>query len=132
LMLRSEEVHDGLDGGERREWDLDEDGDPFGHGAVPEPGAFQGEKLPALVTLARHHAGARIDEAREIERPAAGIEHAAHEIDRIEVGRFVDERLLRGAAGIDLAAFDDLPRQPAVAAAHPEGATAGLARVADD
>ena len=42
LMLRTEEVVHCLHGIECFEWNLDEDGVPIAHGAVPKAGEFKG------------------------------------------------------------------------------------------
>jgi len=52
LVLRAEEVVDGLDGVEGGEGNLYEDGVPVTHGAVPETGKFKGLELTPVLGLA--------------------------------------------------------------------------------
>lgn len=67
--------------------DFDEDGDPVGHGTVPEAGEFHGFQVFAVFRLQRDETGLRIDIIRQIERVALEILGGADQIDGVEVGR---------------------------------------------
>ena len=66
--------------------DFDEDGDPVGHGAVPEARKLHGFQVFAVFRLHRDEACLRIDVIRKVERVALEILGGAYQIDRVEVG----------------------------------------------
>ena len=77
-VLFTEEVVDGLDGVEGGDGHLDEEGDPVGHGAVPESGELlrlEGERSFRLFT---DESGLGVDVAPEVEIASAVVLGAAH------------------------------------------------------
>ena len=77
-VFLAEEVVDGLDGIEGGDGDLDEEGDPVGHGAVPESGELlrlEGERSFRLFT---DESGFGVDVVSEVEIASAVVLGAAH------------------------------------------------------
>ena len=66
--------------------DFDEDGDPIGHGTVPEARELHGFQVAAVFRLQGDEAGLRVNIFWEIERAALEILGGADQIDRVEVG----------------------------------------------
>ena len=85
-MRLPQQVIDSLHRVERQNRDFDEDGDPVGHGTVPEAGELHGFQVFAVFRLQRDEACLRVDVIRQIERVALEILGGADQIDGVEVG----------------------------------------------
>ena len=85
LMGGTEEVEDDLDGVEGLQGDLNEEGVPVGHGAVPEAGELEGAQGAALVALGADEAGFLVDVAEQVELFALVVTQAADKVDGVEV-----------------------------------------------
>ena len=73
LVDRAEEVHDGLDGCEGEDWDLDEECEPLGHSTVPEAGEFHACDIDAVDAFVRLEAGFGVDEFGEVVSIAVAV-----------------------------------------------------------
>jgi hypothetical protein len=98
-VLGAREVEDALDRGEGRGGDLDEDGVPAGHRAVPEARALEDDELAPPLELGGDERGLGIDEAGELEGAALGVAQREREVDRVEVRRRREDGVLLGAVG---------------------------------
>ena len=65
-------------------------GDPVGHGAVPQTGQLERFQLATVFRLAGDEAGVGIDVVGEVESFALVIPAAAHQIDGVKVGGTFD------------------------------------------
>ena len=90
LVGGTEKVEDDLDWVEGLDGNLDEEGVPVAHGAVPEARKLESLELAALIALGADESGFLIDIVREIELLAAVVAQAADEV----AGRWI--RLSRG------------------------------------
>ena len=86
-MGGTEKVEDDLDGVEGLDGNLDEEGVPVAHGAIPEARKLESLELTALIALGADESGVLIDIVREIELLTAVVAQAADEIDGVEVRR---------------------------------------------
>lgn len=107
-MLFAEQVVDGFDRVEGGDGDLDEEGDPVGHGSIPQAGEFlRLEGLGAFALLA-DETGHGVDELSQVEVSSAVVAGAAHQVDGVEVGRRLEDVLLLRVVVVDLCRFDYL------------------------
>ena len=72
-MCFPEQVQDYLDGVEGLDRDLDEEGVPVGHGAVPETRELEGPQFAALVTLGADETGFGIHMLQEMHRTVEAL-----------------------------------------------------------
>ena len=86
-MCLPQQIINSLHWVERQNRDFDEDGDPVGHGTVPEARKLHGFQVFAVFRLHRDEACFRIDIIGKVERIALEILGGADQIDRVEVSR---------------------------------------------
>ena len=128
-MLLAEEVVDGLDGVEGGDGDLDEEGNPVGHGAVPEAGQLLRLDGEGTLGLFADESCLRVDILAEVEIAAAVVLGAADEVDGVEVGRGLEDFLLLRVVVVDLCRLDYLKTSTSLGINGVEGAATGFAEV---
>ena len=101
-MLRTQKVIDGLDGVEGAQWNLNEDGVPVTHGAVPETGQFQSLELTAVLGLAGYEAGGGIYVLGQVKLVTLVSAQGANQVYRVEVGTLGEHLLLGGVIKVYL------------------------------
>ena len=87
---------EGLDG------HFDEDGDPVGHGAVPEARQLEGFQLATVLRLVGDEARVGIDIVGQTEGLALIVPTATHQVDRVEVRRTLEDGFLLRVLVVDL------------------------------
>ena len=102
IMHRLQQIVHCLHGVEGLNRYFDEDGDPVGHGAVPEAGQLKGLQLSAVLRFVGDEAGVRVDIVRQAEGLALVVPTAAHQVDGVEVGRALEDGLLLRVLVVDL------------------------------
>ena len=107
-MHRLQQVVHGLYGVECLDGHLDEDGDPVGHGAVPEAGQLQCLQFAAILRLIGDEACVGVHIVSQAEGLAFVVPAAANQINGIEMGRALEDRLLLCVFVVDLRGLDDL------------------------
>ena len=128
-MLFAEEVVDGLDRVEGGHGNLDKEGDPVGHGAVPEAGEFLRLDCEGAFGLLADEAGLRVDILTEVEIAAAVVLGAADEVDGVEMGRGLENIFLLRIVVVDLGGFDHLKASTSLGINSVEGATSRFSEV---
>lgn len=129
-VFLAEQVVDGLHGVEGLDGYLGEDGDPVGHGTVPEAGQLlRLQGLCALAFLA-DEAGHGVDVFAQVEVAAVVVLGAADEVYGVEMCRRLEDGLLFGVVVVDLGRFDDLEAASAACVDGEERTAAGFAGVA--
>ena len=94
-MLLPQEIENCLHRAECREGDLDKDGVPVTHGAVPEAWEFQGQELSSVLRFCGDKTRVRVDKGIQVKGISAIVPQAANEVDWIEVGgRLPQQELL--------------------------------------
>ena len=128
-VLFAEQVVHRFDGAEGVDGDLDKEGDPVGHGPVPQAGEFlRLEGLGSLALLA-DEAGLGVDIQPQVEVAAVVVAGAADQVDRVEVGRCLEDFLLLWVVVVHLGRFDHLKTSTSHGIKDVEGAATGLAEV---
>lgn len=102
LMRLPQQVIHRLHWVECQDRDLYEDGDPVGHGTVPEAGELHGFQVATVFRLQGDEAGLRVNIFWEIERASLEILGGADQIDRVEVRGGAEHRFLLLVFVVDL------------------------------
>ena len=107
-MLFAEQVVDGFDGIEGGKRNLDEEGDPVGHGAVPQSGELLRFENGGAFALLADKASGGVDELTEVEVTAAVVLGGADKVDGVEVGGAGEDGFLLGVVAVDLGGLHNL------------------------
>ena len=129
LMLRTEEVVHCLHGIECFEWNLDEDGVPIAHGAVPKAGEFKGQEFATVVRLFADETGRTVDISWKIELLSFVVAQTANQVDGVEMGTAFEHYSVVGIVLVDLRTFQNLQTNRVVGVIGQEGTATGLAAV---
>ena len=129
-MLFAQQVVDGFDGVEGGQGHFDKEGDPVGHGSVPEAGEFLRFEHGGSLAFLADESGGGVDVLAEVEVASFVVFGGADEVDGVEVCGAGKDGFLLGVAAVDLGGLHYLQAFDALCVACEEGAAAGFALVA--